>query len=268
MADFTLLDRPHVRGIMFYPRSDRSSPPAGAQELFVPVEQDVRLHSRIYAGSPDLPTVLLFHGNGEVVTDYDDLSTLYRQFGLNLAVGDYRGYGLSSGSPTFTGMMADAHAVKAAVLARLDELGWSHGRFLMGRSLGALSAVELAATDPDGFRGLIIESGAANLRGWRRFASPGEEDAWEALAGAQRDRLAAIRLPLLTIHGAQDELIPLERALEAHEATGSDHKELVVIPGVGHNDLLAAGVRVYFEAITAFVAQCEHGSSGAAAALR
>jgi hypothetical protein len=25
---------------------------------------------------------------------------------------------------------------------------------------------------------------------------------------------------------------------------------------------------VYFEAITAFVAQCEHGSSGAAAALR
>lgn len=259
MADFSLLDRPHVRAVMFYPRPDRSAPAAGDRDVAVPVGADVQLHARVYAGSADAPSIVLFHGNGEVVADYDDLCPLYRRFGLNLAVSDYRGYGRSSGSPSYTAMMTDAHAVKAAVLAQLDELGWQRGRFLMGRSLGALSALELAATDPEGFRGLIVESGAANLRGWTRFAQPGEEQAWEALAEVQRERLAAIRLPLLTIHGELDELIPVERALEAHEAAGSAEKVLVIVPGAGHNDLLAVGTRPYFEALAAFVAQCERG---------
>jgi pimeloyl-ACP methyl ester carboxylesterase len=257
VADFSLLDRPQIRSFMFYPRPDRSSPPPGARDLSIPAGEDVRLHARIYAGSADLPTVVFFHGNGEVVADYDDISTLYARIGLNLVVSDYRGYGQSTGSPAYTAMMADAHVVKAAVFAELDGVGWQRGRYLMGRSLGALSALELAATDADGFRGLIMESGTAGLLGWVRFASPDEETAWAALAAAQRERLAAIRLPLLTIHGAVDELIPVERALEAHETAGSATKELVTIPGAGHNDLLYIGMRTYFEALTTFVAQCE-----------
>lgn len=263
MTDFSLLDRPQIRGIMFYPSPYRSSPPAGALDLFVsvgvPIGNDVSLHVRIYVGTPDAPTIVLFHGNGEVVADYDEIAELYSRFGLNLAVSDYRGYGHSGGSPSYTAMMADAHAVKAAVLARLNGLGWRGSRLLMGRSLGALSAVELAATDAEGFDGLVMESGAANVRGWTRFAAAGEEAAWEALAVAQRERLETIRLPLLTIHGAEDELIPLDRALEAHEAAGSPVKELLVIPGAGHNDLLAVDAWSYFEALAAFAAQCKPG---------
>ncbi len=257
MADFSLLDRPQVRGIMFYPAPYRSPPPEGARDLFVPVGDGVKLHVRIYAGSADAPTVMLFHGNGEVVADYDDLAVLYVQSGLNLVVSDYRSYGQSGGSPTYSAMMADAHAVKAAVLSELDAQNWQRSRLLMGRSLGALSAVELAATDPGGFDGLVMESGAANLRGWARFASPGEEAEWAALAEAQRQRLAAVRLPLLTIHGAEDELIPLERAIEVHEAAGSPIKELVVIPGAGHNDLLSIGMQAYFESLSAFAIRCK-----------
>ncbi len=257
MAGFSMLDRPEIRSVMFYPQRIGSSPPAGARELFMPVAAEVRLHARIYGGAAERPTILLFHGNGEVVPDYDGLSSLYARYGLNLVVGDYRGYGQSTGTPSYTSMMADAHAVKAAVLAQLDALGWQHARLLMGRSLGALSAVELAATDAGGVSGLILESGAANLRGWVRFASPGEEPAWTALAEAQRERLATIQLPLLTIHGAEDELIPLDRALEAHEAAGSATKELLVIADAGHNDLLASGMTAYFEALSAFAARCD-----------
>lgn len=268
VADFSLLDRPQVRSFMFYARPDRSPPPAGARDLFVqagsaPQGEQIRLHARIYPGSAELPTIVFFHGNGEIVADYDDIATLYAHFGLNLAVSDYRGYGQSTGEPAYTAMMADAHPVKAAILAALDALGWQRGRYLMGRSLGALSALELAATDPAGFRGLIMESGTAGLLGWARFASPSaspdENELWAALAEAQRERLAAVRLPLLTIHGAWDELIPVERALEAHETAGSEVKELTVIPGAGHNDLLAIGMPSYFEALTAFVARCERG---------
>jgi fermentation-respiration switch protein FrsA (DUF1100 family) len=154
-------------------------------------------------------------------------------------------------------MMSDAHAVKAAILEALERLGWRAGRYLMGRSLGALSALELAATDSAGIRGVIMESGASGLLGWARYVSPGQEAEWAALAEAQRERLAAVRLPLLTIHGAQDQLIPVERALEAHEAAGSNVKELLVVPGAGHNDILYTGMGPYFEALTNFVTRCE-----------
>ena len=127
-------------------------------------------------------------------------------------------------------MMADAHKIKHSVLARLDSLGWDRGRYLIGRSLGGLSALELAATDPSGLRGVIMESSAANLRGWTRFAVIADPAVLNALLEAQRERLQGIRLPLLTIHGEMDELIPVERAIEAHDAAGAEMKELLIVP--------------------------------------
>ena len=257
-ADFSLLDRPDILSFMFYPRPDRSPPPPGAEDLFVPVADGVQVHARVYPKARDLPTVLFFHGNGEVVADYDGIAPVYHHFGLNLVAADYRGYGASGGRPSFSAMMADAHAVKAACFTHLDAAGFQQGRYLMGRSLGALSAVELAATDAAGFHGLILESGAAGIRGWGRFTRPGDDAAaWERLRQAQRARFAAITLPLLSIHGAEDELIPVESAVEVQEAAGSADKQLVVIPDAGHNDLLAVGLHPYFEALTAFIARCE-----------
>jgi alpha-beta hydrolase superfamily lysophospholipase len=260
-SDFSLLDRPDILSFMFYPRREASRPPPGAQDVWVPVAEDAQVHARFHPKSADVPTVLFFHGNGEVVADYDSLAPVYHHFGLNLLAADYRGYGQSGGRPSFTTMLADAHAVKDAAFALLDREGFKAGRYLMGRSLGALSATELAATDAGGFRGLILESGAAGIRGWSRFTGPGEDPApWERLREAQRTRLAAITLPLLTIHGAWDELIPLEAAVEVQEAVSSIEKDLVVIPEAGHNDLMAAGLHQYFEALSAFIARCESRS--------
>lgn len=254
MADFSLLDRPDILSVMFYPRRDDAPPPPGASDMMAAVADGVSVHIRLHLHDQAAPAVLFFHGNGEVVADYDDVAPIYAHFGMNLVAADYRGYGQSGGRPSFTSMLADAHVVKAASFDRLDAEGYAGPRFLMGRSLGALSATELAATDAGGFRGLILESGAAGIRGWSRFARPGEEvAAWEALAAAQRDRLGAISLPLLTIHGAWDELIPLDTALEVQQAIGSTDKDLLVIDRAGHNDLMAVGLRQYFDALSGFV---------------
>jgi uncharacterized protein len=257
-VDFSLLDRPDILSMMFYPRADHSSGPAESEDLLIAVADGVSVHARFHPHAQDAPSVLFFHGNGEVVADYDDIAPVYHHFGMNLVVADYRGYGRSGGRPSFSTMMADTHAVKAACFARWDVAGYTGPRFLMGRSLGALSAVELAATDADGLHGLILESGAAGIRGWNRFARAGDDpDAWQALERAQRERFSSITLPLLSIHGEWDELIPVETAVEVQEAIGSVEKELVVIPGAGHNDLMAAGLHQYFEALAAFVAR--HG---------
>ncbi|MCK7530646.1 MAG: hypothetical protein MZV63_06165 [Marinilabiliales bacterium] len=43
--------------------------------------------------------MLLFHGNGEIVADYDEIAGAYRELGAALLVVDYRGYGRSGGEP-------------------------------------------------------------------------------------------------------------------------------------------------------------------------
>lgn len=259
-ADFSLLDRSDILSVMFYPRVDRSPTPNGAENIHIPVGEGVTLHARFHPTLPDRPTVLFFHGNGEVVADYDGLAPIYHEYGLNLLVTDYRGYGRSGGRPAFTTMLADAHIVKEAVFGLLEAAGFTGGCYLMGRSLGALPAVELAATNPAGFRGLILESGAAGVRGWSRFARFDDDPAaWKALEDVQRQRLNAITLPLLSIHGALDDLIPVERAVEVQSLIGSTDKQMVVIPDAGHNDLLDSSM-VYFEALSSFVSRCEEQS--------
>jgi pimeloyl-ACP methyl ester carboxylesterase len=65
----------------------------------------------------------------------------------------------------------------------------------------------------------------------------------------------AIHLPTLVIHGQADRLIPVSEGVALYEGSGAsdDEKRLVVIPGAGHNNLLALGAATYFEAIREFV---------------
>jgi alpha-beta hydrolase superfamily lysophospholipase len=254
--DFALLDRPDVLSVMFYPRPDRRAAPAGARDLTVPVAPDTAIHCRWHPLTPAAPAVLFFHGNGEVVADYDDVAPVYHHFGMSFFAADYRGYGASSGRPSFGGMLADALLAAEAFHQTLDVEGVTGPRFVMGRSLGALSAVEVAARRPERLHGLILESGSAGVRGWQRFTRPGDDPAaWDALRDGQLAKLRAVSLPLLTIHGEWDELIPLDTALEVQQVIGSPVKELEVIPSAGHNDLMALGIKQYFEALAAFVAR-------------
>lgn len=252
--DFRLLDRPEVLSFMFYPRPQAAPPPAGARDLFVDVAAGVAVHCRWHPLAAGAPAVLFFHGNGEVVADYDGLAPVYRQYGMSLFVADYRGYGQSGGRPSFGAMLTDALVVGDAFHRTLDEDEVTGARFLMGRSLGGLSAVEIAARRPDRLRGLILESATAGARGWNRFSRPGDDQAgWDALLEGQRAKLRAITLPLLSIHGEWDELIPVDTAAEIQQLAGSTDKQIEIIPNAGHNDLLYRGPDRYFSALSAFV---------------
>ena len=97
------------------------------------------------------------------------------------------------------------------------------------------------------FAGLIIESGAANIGRLLDRAGLAES------ADGRDAKIRAIRLPTLLIHGAQDDLVPLERATELQAQLSGAGAELVVIPGGSHNDLLWAGQEQYFAAIRTLV---------------
>ncbi len=222
--NYALLDRSGAASGMFYPRPETSGPPPGAEDLLIEVEPGIEVGARFYVFKTSNPTVLYFHGNGEIASDHDDIASLYGGIGLNLFVAEFRGYGRSNGQPSVSSLIGDAHPVADSFHAILDLRGFITPRFIMGRSLGAHPALELAATDGRRFRGLILESGVGNVRRMLGRLDLLSTDAGKRLAVAHEAKIRSIAIPTLLIHGEEDELVPLgsaEELLGLLLATGS-----------------------------------------------
>lgn len=251
--DYALLDRAGA-GFIFFPRADRRPPPEGATDYMVEMKDGVSLAARFYVANTAYPSLLYFHGNGEIVSDHDDIAPLYRASGLNLFVTEFRGYGRSTGQSSVEHLVSDAGPLDDFFHTTLNEHGFSASRFIMGRSLGTQPTLELAAHHAERFSGLIVESGAATIRRlFDRLGLVGNDEA-EALADQHEAKIRSIRLPVLQLHGEHDDLVSLEQAVGLYDLLEGTDRDLVVIPGAGHNDILWLGRTQYFETIREFVA--------------
>ena len=143
--DYALLDRAGVAASIFFPRPDFTSAPEGASDHIIDIDRSSTVAARFFAADTAFPTILYFHGNGEVASDYNDFAPFFHAAGLNLYVADFRGYGASKGTPTFEGLVYDAHKVSEHFHKILNDHGYSKTRFIMGRSLGTHPALEIAA---------------------------------------------------------------------------------------------------------------------------
>ena len=91
--DYSRFDRPEILMVLFHPRPEWH----GAQseraydEILIPVEKEVVVGARFYPAGGSCPNILFFHGNGEIVADYDDIGKLYRRMEINFLPVDYRG---------------------------------------------------------------------------------------------------------------------------------------------------------------------------------
>lgn len=255
MPNYSVLDWPPIINMIFYPRPDFSPCPQNAFDLNVPVEDNISVALRFYpVDAASKPWLLYFHGNGEVVSDYDDLAPIYNDVGLNLVVADYRGYGASTGTPSFTNVCRDAKSLFKAVQEQLVSYGTQQHLWLMGRSLGSLSALELANQYPESLNGLIIESGFHNVvRVMKHLDHFPREVALHQFDQECLDLVKGISVPALIIHGEQDNIVPYREAVELYENLGSAQKKFVTIPKADHNDIMYVGLRQYFEEIQKFV---------------
>ena len=153
MPDYSAIDHSSILTYVFYPRDTFSTCPRWGFDHFVPVAEDISVHCRFYKEHDNWPWVLHFHGNGEVVSDYDEISIFYLKYGINLIVADYRGYGKSTGDPTLTDISRDAHIVYDSVKKELVKRGFQSGLWIMGRSLGSIPALEIAHRQKERYPG-------------------------------------------------------------------------------------------------------------------
>ena len=253
--DFSFLDRPEILQIAFYPRKSATKPSKpNAKNYFVEAEKGVKIGCRFYTKGIGCPSLLYFHGNGEIVDDYDWSALFYNEIGINLFVADYRGYGFSDGKPTITNMIKDSHKIFKEFRKIAEEFG-SKSLFVMGRSLGSIPAIEVIDRYQNEVQGLIIESGPANnLRQYLIHLIPPNHPIWSNNSRLlNKVRIRWIYKPTLIIHAEYDTLIPLEEGKELYENSGANDKRYEIIPDSDHNDLMFMGKEQYFKAIEKFV---------------
>jgi len=264
--DLHNLDRPEISQRLFHPRAEHGPCPAGALDLRVPVGGGVRLGARLHPGGKDAPTLLFFHGNGEIVADYDDLGPLFARRGVNFLAVDYRGYGRSEGTPSAATLLEDAHASWRAVREWLAGEAYGGPLLVGGRSLGSAPALELAAAlGIDEVAGLLLESGFARTMPLLRVLGldPSALGLREDDGFGNLGKIARYPGPTLVIHGEQDDLIPPQEGRDLFEASASPDGRLWLVPRAGHNSVLACGLAEYLEAVAELARKACRGTQGA-----
>ncbi len=253
-TDYSSLDRPEICMFLFHPRSEWGTPFSSEsyQEVLIPVEnKKAEIGGRFHMTDISAPNILFFHGNGEIVSDYDDSGQMYNRIGINFMAVDYRGYGKSTGSPTVSSMMSDCREIFESVRNWLKEKQYTGSLTVMGRSLGSASALELAANYEDKIDSLIIESGFAyavpllQLLGINvKSIGFKEEEGFRNL-----DKIRKFDKPTLIIHAEYDHIIPFSDGNALYEASPAAEKRLLKIPNANHNDIFFRGLSEYMSAV-------------------
>jgi pimeloyl-ACP methyl ester carboxylesterase len=179
---------------------------------------------------------------------------IFKFSGVNLIVAEFRGYGASNGSPAFANLITDSHLIFKGVSEEIKRRGFLNEIWLMGRSMGSVSALELAESYPEEIRGLIIESGfPCAARIVKRLQLPLPEADVKLVEDECLEKMRRITIPALIIHGEMDSLVTVDEAYTLDRELGSAEKRLFIIPGGDHNSVMAMDIDGYFGAIREFV---------------
>ncbi len=251
--DYSVFDNPLILTHLFHPRSesDYKKSKTGFHELLIPVEEGITIGGRMYVDNTDNPNILFFHGNGEIVADYDDLGPVYNRLNINFIPVDYRGYGISSGKPSVSAMMLDSHKIYHYIKNLLHENSHSGPLIIMGRSLGSASALELISHYGCETDGLILESAFAYALPLLRLIGidtdslgVSEDNGFDNL-----NKIQSYTGPTLIIHAENDHIIPFSDGETLYQTSPSPVKNFLPIPVADHNTIFSYGLNEYLSSV-------------------
>jgi fermentation-respiration switch protein FrsA (DUF1100 family) len=198
-------------------------------------------------------TVVLFQGNaGHLGDRLFAVEPLLRE-GYGVVLAPYPGYGGNPGRPTEASLYAAGEGVLDALRAR----GIASERVVLwGESLGGGIATRLAV----GRRvaGVILQAPFTSVPDRAQELYPFVPARLLALDRFDNlSRIAAIRAPLLIVHGADDRIVPAEHGRKLLEAA-REPKRGVFLPHADHNDLYEYGL---MDHVRAFLANLHNRAS-------
>ncbi|HLA84144.1 MAG TPA: alpha/beta hydrolase, partial [Thermoguttaceae bacterium] len=230
-----------------YPEGDWNPRGLAFEDAFFTADDGVKIHGWYVPHTSPRAVILYCHGNaGNISHRAELLRVLHDDVGASVLAFDYRGYGRSEGSPSESGILADARAARAW-LARREGIAPGDA-VLVGNSLGGAVAVDLAATD--GAKGLVLESTFTSVPDMAAYHYP-----WLPVGWLLRTRLNSLAKigkyhgPLLAAHGDADTIVPYEHGRKLFEAANPP-KNFIPLKGLDHNDFLPG---YYYDALVRFL---------------
>jgi uncharacterized protein len=186
------------------------------------------------------PWIVFFYGIGMTVAGTWPVRRWLGSAGYGVACVEYAGFGVSSGTPSEYGCYRSADAaityLQRQASITLDELT------LIGWSLGSAVAVDVASRRD--VRAQVLLSPMTSLLACAiDLARIGKTSfaigPFDALSKAR-----SVDCPTLLISGSEDALTRPWMANELTKAMGA-HARPVSLPGVGHNNMLSSGERLW-----------------------
>ncbi|KAF2034660.1 BEM46 family protein-like protein [Setomelanomma holmii] len=264
-----------VSGLLYFKQNDiiypRNFPPdartnvprpsqcgiADFEELFIPTPDGESLSAFLIRPSKQHArnvTVLMFHGNaGNIGYRLPIAKILEKDLRCNVLMLQYRGYGLSSGSPNEKGLMIDAQTGLDYIRQRHD---LRNTRIVIyGQSIGGAVAVALAARNQKqgDITGIVLENTFTSLKKLipsafppAKYLAPLCHQIWPTEATMPQ----ITELPILFLSGLKDEIIPpshMSRLFQVCKAP----KVWREFPNGSHNDTVAEPL--YFQYIEDFL---------------
>lgn len=218
------------------------------QDCYFKTEDGLKLHGWFLPASGANRTLLWLHGNAGNISHRLDNIKRFAGHGFQLFIFDYRGYGRSAGKPSEKGLYLDAQAAFDFLVKKKKLL--PENIVIFGRSLGGGAATDLALQRPAA--GLILES---------TFTSVGQiaREMFPILPSTRviknqfnsLEKVKKLKMPLLIIHGKQDDLIPFHHG-ETLFQQAPEPKYFYPVTNAGHNNLYQVGGTVYFQRLKKF----------------
>jgi fermentation-respiration switch protein FrsA (DUF1100 family) len=222
------------------------------QQVRIPVGAGAELSGWWLKHEDQVPRAVLVycHGNAANLSLLAEVSGILFDFGWDVLLFDYQGYGDSS--PQKAGfseraLLADAQSAYDWVRRMVPE----NRIIVWGHSLGSAIAAQLAAKNKPA--GLILEGAFPSLVEVAKRRYP-----WALVfrfmffdVFATSDYLAEKRFPLLVVHGELDEVIQPRFGRAVFEKA-PEPKEFLSVPGIGHKDFptKARAYTEYFQKLT------------------
>lgn len=225
--------------------ADRGMP---YEDVWLTTADGVHIHSWYIPHEEARGTVIYFHGNGGVIHMMMEEATVLRDLGLNVLLVEYRGYGLSEGTPTEAGLYADARAAYAYLV---DERGIAPNEIIVaGHSLGGGVATALASEQP--VAALIVMSSFTSTVAVAQERYPWLPVQWLSRHRYPSDaRMPAITAPVFISHGTADHTIGFHHGQTLY-ALANEPKTFVPLDG-GHVPALEVIAEQQPEALPTFI---------------
>jgi len=229
------------------------------EELSLRTPDEVNLHAFLVKPTNPLikprVTIITFHGNaGNIGHRLPIARILAEEFGYNVFMLEYRGYGLSSGDPNEKGLMIDAQTGLDYMRERSD---LSKTKIVVyGQSLGGAVSIGLTEKNKEegDIAGLILENTFLSIRKLipsvlppAKYVSMLCHQLWPS-----DDALPKITdIPILFLSGLQDEIVPASHMKALFDVCEADTKIWKEFPEGSHNDTVAEPG--YFDYIDEFI---------------